>query len=235
MKDIVFVGSNLAIHIYTEVAAELGYTVAGILDEDYYKSGKASIFRSVPVIGSQHWLNPEHAQFAELQEQYCFFPATNWIPAEDPVNLRNTDKRRQILEYLNHLDLEVASLIAPQTAISPSAQIGKGCFIGPFCVIEPDVRIGNYSNIWNNVTVGHDSVLGENCVMQRHTECYGEVRMGKNVYMGTNSGFIENLQIGDNVWVQPGIRVCRNVENNEKIGSTRKSLRRTVPYYATNP
>ena len=232
MKKLVFLGSGLSISILKEAAEEMGYEVAGIIDNDYY--GNTTNFCDIPLINGQSCFD-DPAVAAYYRENFVFFFAINWLPMKDAISVRNKAKRHDIIALIKEHNLECINIISSMTTISKSATLGKGIFIGQIVSLEAHCIINDFSNIWGHQVIGHHAQIGENCQIQRHAELYGSAKIGDNVYLGSHVGVVQDAVIGDNVWVQPGIIVCRNAENNEIIGSTKKSLRRTVPYYGTSP
>jgi UDP-N-acetylglucosamine acyltransferase len=55
----------------------------------------------------------------------------------------------------------MATYVAENVSIHPTAEIDDGVEIGPFCVIGPRVRIGRGTRLENNVTLMGHVVLGE--------------------------------------------------------------------------
>lgn len=91
--------------------------------------------------------------------------------------------------------------------IHPGARIGKGVFIdhGMGVVIGETARIGNYSLIYQGVTLGGTGKQ----MGKRHPT------LGTNVIVGAGAKILGNIQIGDRVLIGAGSVVLRNVPSGE--------------------
>jgi UDP-3-O-[3-hydroxymyristoyl] glucosamine N-acyltransferase len=232
MKKLIFLGTSSGISIFEEAAEAMGYEVYGVMDGDYTKGDE---YWGIPVINSETVFdNPKLAQY--YKQNFVFFNAINWLPMNDKISVRNTQKRHKFMQLIQQHNLECINIIEEGSYVSTkSTKLGTNIYLGHWIAIEPHCVVEDFVSLFGHTFLGHHTQVGENSQIQRHGEMYGNVRLGKNSYVGTHAGIVQDCVVGDNVWIQPGIRVCRNVENNEIIGATKKSLRKTVPYYGTFP
>ena len=115
-QPLIFLGTNSNIFKIYELAENIGYTVAGIIDDDYHGQGK---FKDLPIIAKEQ-------NIADLKDQYQFFCVTNWMPTNDSVTSRNRQKRRDYIDLLDRLELDVATLVSPLARVSKYSKLGKG-------------------------------------------------------------------------------------------------------------
>lgn len=145
-----------------------------------------------------------------------------------------------------------AQEIAASAVISPQAILGKGvCIganaviesgvilgdqvnIGPGCFVGKNTRIGNRSRLWANVTIYHDVVIGQSCLVQSGTVIgadgfgyanhrgkwikipqLGTVVIGDDVEIGActtiDRGALDNTQIGNGVIIDNQCQIAHNV------------------------
>ncbi|NBV06214.1 MAG: bifunctional UDP-N-acetylglucosamine diphosphorylase/glucosamine-1-phosphate N-acetyltransferase GlmU [Proteobacteria bacterium] len=115
------------------------------------------------------------------------------------------------------------------------SEIGSGSFIGPFARIRPEtkiaenVRIGNFvevkkSQLKKGVKINHlsyigDAEIGENSNIGAGTitcnyDGYkkSQTKIGKNVFVGSNSALIAPVEISDRALIAAGSVITKNVE-----------------------
>lgn len=219
-KPLLFLGSNSNLQIFIETAQRQGLTVAGIVDKDYF--GNAAELHGLPVVGSELEFE-DSEKLADYQKNYNFFIATNW--SNDVAHIRDTEKRKYLIGVCRKYNIDCINLIDPSAIISSDAKLGKGIYIGSFVYVEPNTQIDDFAQLWFGTGISHGSKIGENTILQRQCGISGVI--GKNVYVGLwvkifNSGI---AKIGDNVVINPGLYVARDVKDGEHVRLTRQSQR----------
>lgn len=222
MKPLIFIGTNSNLQIYVDVARRQGYTIAGIIDQDYF--GNTKELQGLLVIGSEVEFN-DPKKLKHYQDNFDFFIATNWTV--DPNHKRDVIKRQWQINLVRELNIKCTNLIDPTTTMSSDIKLGQGIFIGSHVAIEPDVQIDDFVQIWYQVGIGHGSRIGENTIIQR--QCGFSAVIGKNCYIGMwNKIFnINMVHIGDNAILYPALYVARNVESGEIVDFSKKHRRIT--------
>ncbi|OYX43223.1 MAG: UDP-3-O-(3-hydroxymyristoyl)glucosamine N-acyltransferase [Rhodobacterales bacterium 32-67-9] len=71
--------------------------------------------------------------------------------------------------------------------------------------------IGNGTKIDNLVHLGHNVVVGEDCLLCGQTGIAGSVRIGNRVIFGGQCGVVDNIFIGDDVIAGGGTKILSNV------------------------
>ena len=120
-KPLIFVGSNANIHLYADIAKRIGYTIAGMVDDDFHGQGN---FHGIPIIARQDELRD-----TERFKDYQFICVTNRQPKWLTLNytVRDSDKRQQLIELMESSGLNIATIISPSSEIgSYNTKIGKG-------------------------------------------------------------------------------------------------------------
>ncbi|MDO6585531.1 UDP-3-O-(3-hydroxymyristoyl)glucosamine N-acyltransferase [Salipiger sp. 1_MG-2023] len=74
-----------------------------------------------------------------------------------------------------------------------------------------DTLIGSGSKIDNLVQVGHNVVIGRNCLLCGQVGIAGSTRLGDNVVLGGQTGVVDNITVGDRVITGAGTKLMANV------------------------
>ena len=70
----------------------------------------------------------------------------------------------------------------------------------------------------NGIIVGHDTVVGENCmIFQQVTIAHGNVKIGNNVLIGAGAKILPNVTIGNNVKIGANCVVVENIPDNSTV------------------
>lgn len=119
------------------------------------------------------------------------------------------------------------------TFIHPTAQvmcndvvIGEGSFIGANSILTTNIILGKHAILNRGNHIGHDSTIGDYFSAMPGAIVSGNVVIGKNVYIGTNSSIREKLCISNNVKIglnggvvkditEPGIYVGTPAKKNK--------------------
>lgn len=96
-----------------------------------------------------------------------------------------------------------------------SVTIGKNVEIGANCTIDNgtirDTRIGDGTKFDNQVQVGHNVVIGQDCLLCGQSGIAGSSVIGDSVVLGGQAGVGDNLSVGDRVIVTGATKVLSNV------------------------
>ncbi|WP_323765485.1 UDP-3-O-(3-hydroxymyristoyl)glucosamine N-acyltransferase [Marinovum sp.] len=96
-----------------------------------------------------------------------------------------------------------------------AVRIGDDVEIGANACIDRgtvrDTMIGSGTKIDNLVQVGHNCIIGRDCLLCGQSALAGSVKTGNNCVFGGQTGIADNLLIGDNVITGGGSKVLSNV------------------------
>ncbi len=99
--------------------------------------------------------------------------------------------------------------------------VGNNVEIGANTTIDRgaigDTIIKNYTKFDNLVHVGHNDIIGENCLMVAQVGISGSTEIGDNVTLAGQVGVSGHLKIGDNVTIGPKSGVTNDVEANSFV------------------
>lgn len=127
------------------------------------------------------------------------------------------------------------------------AEIASGAVVGPFARIRPetkiaeDVRVGNFveikkSQIKRGAKVNHLSYIGDSEIGEDSNIGAGTItcnydgynkfktKIGKNVFVGSNSALVAPIEIGDGAVIGAGSVITKNVETDDLAVSRGKQI-----------
>ena len=212
---LIFLGSNINLEKYIEVCDEHGITIHGIIDADYY--GNTTEISGVPVIDTElSFLDPEKLKY--YQTNFNFFCATTWVPLTDSVSERNKQKRHRLIDLIKQNQLNCISLVDKQSKVSKFSLVGRGVFLDYLVLLSPNVEVGDFTFIYNGTSIGHDTVIGENCVIQAYSIVMSQCTMGDNVFFGTRVQALKHqTKISSGTFVHEMVYLRRNTLPNEIV------------------
>lgn len=225
-RPLLFLGCNRAILILKELCEEHNIEIAGIIDSDYFSNYKD--LEGIPFVGTEDWFNdPKKLEY--YQNNYNFFCASNWTPEDNPVQKRNRNKRRNLINMLDSFELKVISLIDPRSNVSKYANIGKGVFIDAMCNIEPGVQIDDYVNIMWGCGIGHHTVIERNCVIQRQVWTGGFCHFEEECFIGIGAKTLkQKARFGKDTWIQEMVYIKRGTVPGEVVGFEGNNQKRVI-------
>ena len=162
---------------------------------------------------------PKQWQQAELLPEPDKHPdyAYRWIRvanlnAADPRNL--SSKLREGWEPVTLEEQPKFRLLA-----DPASRYKDNVEIGALCTIDAGVsgitKIGKGTKLDNQVHIGHDTVVGENCLMAAGVGLAGCVRVKNNVILWGQVGCASDVTIGDGAIVLAQSGVSKDLEGGK--------------------
>lgn len=150
----------------------------------------------------------------EIYEKYKNQPEVKFI-----FQLYRPDilkERIQLKKSYNIPEDRFVTFVHPTCTISRSAKIGIGTVIMANTVVNPNAVIGKFCTIQSNVTIGHDSKMGDyNFIATQST--VGNIVMGSRNFMGINACTNNFITIGDDCFIAMASNVIKSVESETKV------------------
>ena len=109
------------------------------------------------------------------------------------------------------------SLIHPSVIIDEHVSIGKEVNIDAGSIISSGVNIENYGSIGRACIIQHGGHLDEGVLLASGIIMAGNVKVGKNTYIGQGANIIENVTIGNNCIIGLGAIITKNVDDNKIV------------------
>lgn len=92
-----------------------------------------------------------------------------------------------------------------------------------------DTAVGRGTKIDDLVAIGHNAVIGEDCLLAGQVGVAGSTRIGNRVVLGGKVGVSDNITVGDDVVAGGGTNIYTNVPSGRAIlGSPAVRLERQV-------
>lgn len=170
------------------------YKFVGYLDEDKVKH--QNIIGGHPVLGGLEWLNNKN----------------NHLVA---IGINNPRSRKKVVKKLRGIGhKKFATLVHPQAWIANKVEVGEGSIIYAGVCINTGSRIGDFSIINMNATVGHDVMMKDYVSIAPGVNISGSVGVGEGCNIGTGSAVIQNLKLGDYSIIGAGAVVIKDIPPN---------------------
>lgn len=109
------------------------------------------------------------------------------------------------------------ALIDPSAQVSPTTEFRHGTFIAPEAVVSVGTDIGKFVIVNARAGVGHDCTVGDFSNICPGVSLSGHTRLGRAVFMGTNSCTAPGIVIGDGAKVTCGMPVLKNLSQGELL------------------
>ena len=208
MKELIFIGHSANIQRLVDIA-ELDYSIIGIIDDNYY--GNTTKLDNIPVIGTE--LDIENTLIKYPNAVFFVVPPLRTSADWSQIN----SKRQGMIDRAEAYKLPLINIIHPTAIVPKTTKLGYNIFLGPYTVLQNYVTINDYSFIKEQVCLAHHCLIEKNVMLS--SQCYigSNVTIGENSYIGIKSSVIasdNNLTVGKNCLVHPGVVVMKNLPIN---------------------
>lgn len=123
------------------------------------------------------------------------------------IAIGNPKIRRQILEKLSEKSFNFPSVIHPKVSFHDVSRIkmGKGVFITEGCILTTEISIGDFCFFNIGVTINHDAIIQENCVIMPGVRITCGVNLGSDSYVSANCVLSKPIEIPSKSWITASI------------------------------
>ncbi len=161
-------------------------------------------------------------------------PATTWIEAD--VEIEPDVTLRPFVSLRGRTRVATGAEIESHT-VAVDAVVGTGAIVGPFCYLRPgtvldaDSKAGTFVEIKNSrigprskvphlsyvgdAEVGEDTNVGAGAITANFAHKpgvpKGRTRIGDNVRVGIQNGFVAPVEVGDGAWTAAGSTITKDV------------------------
>ena len=127
------------------------------------------------------------------------------------ISIGSCHIRKRISE---RYDVEYATVIHPQTIISPSTSIRKGTVIMPGVIINADAEIGCHCIINTKASIDHECQIGDFVHIAPGATLSGNVVVGECSWIGVGACVKQGIKIGKNCIIGAGAVVVKDIPDN---------------------
>jgi len=127
------------------------------------------------------------------------------------VAVANSKEREKIVKRLPS-NTKYFTFVHPTVlSMDNNIEIGEGSFIGAYSILTTNIKVGKHSILNRGNQIGHDTLIGDYFSAMPGAIVSGNVILGENVYMGTNSSIKEKIQVCSNVTIGSNATVIKNI------------------------
>ena len=204
MKDLIVVGGGTLTKEIIWLAESCDRNVLGVLD---VRPETTDNPRNFPFIGNlKDW------------------PAYD---CEFVIGVGGARTRAAIANEMEHFGQpNYATLIHPSAQYSKSVKFGEGTMVCAGVVLTVDIEVGSHCLLNLNVTVGHETRLGNFVTVSPLAAISGNVHLASFSEVGTGAALRQGLNVGKGSLVGMGAVVTKDVPENIVVaGNPAKSLK----------
>lgn len=119
--------------------------------------------------------------------------------------------KRRFVEQAAALGFHFATLVHPQTFLSPYASLGEGSVTSMSTIITSHNRIGRHCMFCSQTQMGENGSVGDYGYIALGAKIAGSVTIGSGVFIGINSTISDHVTVGDGATIGAGAVVIRDV------------------------
>ncbi|MEG0431525.1 MAG: acetyltransferase [Anaerovoracaceae bacterium] len=118
--------------------------------------------------------------------------------------------RTRLYNETKNKGYELVTYISSQAFVWRNVTVGENSFIFENNVLQHHVSIGNNVILWSGNHIGHRSVIKDNCFVSSHVVIAGNCEIGENCFLGVNSTINDEIIVGKDCFISSGALVNRN-------------------------
>ncbi|MCH6257894.1 acetyltransferase [Puniceicoccaceae bacterium K14] len=130
------------------------------------------------------------------------------------VGIGNIDIRRNRLQQLDKLKIQLPSLTHSSATVSQLSQIGNGTVLLANSTVNPFTTVGIGVIINTAASIDHDCNISDFCHISPGAHLGGNVTLGTSTWIGIGSIVKQGVNIGNNVIIGAGSNVLSDIPNN---------------------
>lgn len=153
-------------------------------------------------------------------------PLSSFNPKEYKVLVAVGDSqlRKKIVDSLPS-QTKFFTFIHPTALIMDSnIKIGKGSFIGAYSILTTNITLGAHALLNRAIHIAHDCIIGDYFSAMPGSVISGNVNIGNQVYLGTNSSIKQKLNICSDSIIGLGSGVINSITRPGTYGGVPAKL-----------
>ncbi len=125
--------------------------------------------------------------------------------------------RKRLHQELLALGAEALTVLHPRSVKSASATLGRGVFLAAHCVVGPEAQLGDGVIVNHGAVVDHDCRVGCFSHLAPNVTLGGAVDVGERVLVGAGANVLPGLIIGSTACIGAGAVVLNDVESGSTV------------------
>ncbi len=192
-RRIVILGAGGHAKVCADMARQLNYDIAAVLDGDSSKHGTQLM--GAAVIGDDHVLND--------------FDPNDIYLVNGIGSIGIAKARRAAFQKHRDAGFEFVTLCHPSAIIGGGVTLGEGTQVMAGAVLQTDVRAGDNCIINSGAVVEHDCDIGNHVHIGPAAALSGNVRVGNESMVGVGACIMQGVTIGHQCVVGAGAVIIR--------------------------
>ncbi len=131
--------------------------------------------------------------------------------------LGSIESRRRCVKAIEEKGGKFIALVHKSAFLGPNVHVAEGAFISNNVTLTADIEVKRHVTIFQNTSIGHDSVLEEFSHVYAQCALGGVVKVGKGASIYPGSVVFPRRTIGDDAVVGAGSTVILNVEKGVRV------------------
>ena len=140
----------------------------------------------------------------------------------------NINAREVLSELVLSKGFTLGTAIHPKSIISDDIFIREGTVVAAGVVINPRTSIGRNVILNTSCTIDHDCMIQAGSHIKPGVNLAGNVKVGKNSWIGIGSTVIENIDIGCGVTIGAGATVTKSIPDHVVAFGVPAEIKRTI-------
>ena len=156
----------------------------------------------------------------DLLESRMLGPAARileMVPIDAVIGIGSPNSRAGVAERLADGGISWPVLIHPDATIGPHVRLDAGSVVAAGARLSTNIDCGRHVQIDQNVTVGHDTKIGDFVRLNPQACVCGAVTIGTGTLIGANATILQGVNVGDGVVVGAGSCVVRDVAHGMTV------------------
>lgn len=125
--------------------------------------------------------------------------------------------KQKYVEMLGARGAHFVSIIHPSVVLGHNVEFGEGVILCPLAVVSSDVRLGRFVTVNFHVSVGHDVRIGDFSQVHPHACLGGGCDIGERVTVGSNSTLLPDALVESDAVVGAGTVVLKRVHSGDTV------------------
>ena len=123
----------------------------------------------------------------------------------------NSNLKEKVNSHYFSLGYKFETVVSDFAYVSPFSKIGEGAQILPSAIVHTGATIGKHTTINTAAIVEHDSIIGDYNHLAPNVIVCGQVKTGKNVFIGAGSIVVQNISIEQRSVIKAGSVIKKDI------------------------